>query len=100
MTFDGKSVNSELFQDLFQTMIKMQPTMTERMEINHFHSLLRKGAVQTFRNMNSTNRQTLEDVLVIFGRKYVKTESQATTKHKWHQLTLNPNTMKLMDFLE
>ena len=82
MTFDGKSEKFELFEDLFHTMIKMQPVMTEQMKINHFHSLLRKNALQTFRNINSTNRQTLEDVLVIFRRKYVKPESQATAKHK------------------
>ena len=100
MTFDGKSEKFELFEDLFHTMIKMQPAMTEQMKINHFHSLLRKGALQTFRNINSINRQTLEDVLVIFRRKYVKPESQATAKHKWHRLTFDPNTMKLPDFLE
>ena len=100
MTFDGKSEKFELFEDLFHTMIKMQPTMTEQMKINHFHSLLRKGALQTFRNINSINRQTLEDVLVIFRRKYVKPESQATAKHKWHRLTFEPSTMKLPDFLE
>ena len=100
MTFDGKSEKFELFEDLFHTMIKMQPTMTEQMKINHFHSLLRKGALQTFRNINSITRQTLEDVLVIFRRKYVKPESQATAKHKWHRLTFDPSTMKLPDFLE
>ena len=100
MTFDGKSEKFELFEDLFHTMIKMQPAMTEQMKINHFHSLLRKGALQTFRNINSINRQTLEDVLIIFRRKYVKPESQATAKHKWHRLTFDPNTMKLPDFLE
>ena len=100
MTFDGKSEKFELFEDLFHTMIKMQPEMTEQMKINHFHSLLRKNALQTFRNISSTNRQTLEDVLVIFRRKYVKPESQATAKHKWHRLVFDPNTMKLPDFLE
>ena len=100
MTFDGKSEKFELFEDLFHTMIKMQSAMTEQMKINHFHSLLRKGALQTFRNINSINRQTLEDVLIIFRRKYVKPESQATAKHKWHRLTFDPNTMKLPDFLE
>ena len=100
MTFDGKSEKFELFEDLFHTMIKMQPAMTEQMKINHFHSLLRKGALQTFRNINSINRQALEDVLIIFRRKYVKPESQATAKHKWHRLTFDPNTMKLPDFLE
>ena len=100
MTFDGKSEKFELFEDLFHTMIKMQPEMTEQMKINHFHSLLRKNALQTFRNISSNNRQTLEDVLVIFRRKYVKPESQATAKHKWHRLVFDPNTMKLPDFLE
>ena len=100
MTFDGKSEKFELFEDLFHTMIKMQPAMTEQMKIIHFHSFLRKRALQTFRNINSINRKTLEDVLVIFRRKYVKPESQATAKHKWHRLTFDPNTMKLPDFLE
>ena len=100
MTFDGKSEKVELFEDLFHTMIKMQPEMTEQMKINHFHSLLRKNALQTFRNISSSNRQTLEDVLVIFRRKYVKPESQATAKHKWRRLVFDPNTMKLPDFLE
>ena len=77
-----------------------QPEMTEQMKINHFHSLLRKNALQTFRNISSSNRQTLEDVLVIFRRKYVKPESQATAKHKWHRLVFDPNTMKLPDFLK
>ena len=42
MTFDGKVRSSSCFEDLFHTMIKMQPEMTEQMKINHFHSLLRK----------------------------------------------------------
>ena len=97
---DGKSEKFERFEDLFHTMIKMPLAMTEQMKINHFHSLLRKGSLQTFRNINSINRQTLEDVLVIFRRKYVKPESQARAKHKWHRLNFDPNTMKLPDFLE
>ena len=100
LTFDGKSEKFELFEDLFHTMIKMQPDMTETMKNNHFHSLLRKNALQTFRNINSTNRQTLEDILAVFRRKYVKPESQATAKHKWHKLVFDPNTMILPDFLE
>ena len=100
MTFDGKSEKCELFEDLFHTMIKMQPEMSEQMKINHFHLLLRKNALQTFRNISTANRQTLEDVLVIFRQKYVKPESQATAKHKWHRLVFDPNTTKLPDFLE
>ena len=100
LTFDGESEKFELFEDLFHTMVKMQPEMTETMKINHFHSLLRKNALQTFRNISTANRQTLEDVLAVFRRKYVKPESQATAKHKWHKLVFDPNTMKLPDFLE
>ena len=100
LTIDGKSENFELFEDLFHTMIKLRPEMTETMKINHFHSLLRKNALQTFRNINSANRQTLEDVLAVFRRKYFKPESQATAKHKWHKLVFDHNTMKLPDFLE
>ena len=74
--------------------------MTEQMKLIRFHTLLRKGALQAFRNINSINRQTLEDVLVIFRRKYVKPESEATAKHKWHRLILDPNTMKMPDFSE
>ena len=51
-TFYGKSEKLELFEELFHTMIKMQPEMTEQMKINHFHSHLRKSALQTVRNIN------------------------------------------------
>ena len=100
MSIDGESEKFEFFEDLFHTMTKMQPVLTEQMKINHFHSLLRKGALQTFGNINTINRQTLEDVLVIFRRWYVKPESHATAKHKWHRLIFEPNTMNLPDFLE
>ena len=56
--------------------------------------------MQTFRNISTADRQTLENVLIIFRRKYVKPESQATAKHKWHRLVFDPNTTKLPDFLE
>ena len=61
MTFDSKSEKFELFEDLFHTKIKMQPEMSEQMKIYHFYSLLRKNALQTFRNISTANRQTLED---------------------------------------
>ena len=100
LTFDGKSEKFELFEDLFHTMIKMQPDMTETMKIDRFQSLLRKNALQTFRYINSANRQILEDILAVFRRKYAKHESQAPAKHKWHKMVFDPNTMKLPDFLE
>ena len=82
ITSDNKCEKFQLFEDLFHTMVKMQPAITEQMEINHFHSMLRKGALQIYRKINSINRQTFEAVLVIFRRRYLKPESQATVKHK------------------
>ena len=100
LIFDGKNEKFELFEDLFHTILKMQPEMTEAMKINHFHAPLRKEALQTFRNISAVNRKTLDDVLIVFRRKYVKPKSQATAKHKWHKLTFDPNTKSLPDFLE
>ena len=78
----------------------MQPAMTEAMKINHFNDHLRKEALQTFRNISASNKKTLDDVLIVFWRKHVKPESQATAKHKWHRLTFDPNTKSLSHFLE
>ena len=98
--FDGQNENYELFEDLFHTMLKMQPEMTEAMRINHFYAHLRKEALQTFGNISALNKKNLDDVLIVFRRKYVKPESQATAKHKWHKLTFDPNTKPLPDILE
>ena len=100
LIFDGKNEKIGLFEDLFHTMLKMQPEMTEAMKINHFHAHLRKEALQTFRNITALNKKTLDDVLIVFRRKYVKPESLATVKHKWHKLTFDPNTKSLPDFLK
>ena len=100
LIFDRKNNKFELFEDLFHTMLKVQPEMTEAMKINHFHANLRKEALQTFRNISESNKKTLDDVLIVFRRKYVKPESQATAKHKWHKITYDPNTKSLSDVLE
>ena len=71
--------------------------MTEAMKMNDFHSLLRKDALQTFRKINKANRPTLEDILAVFGRKYVKLESQVTIKHKWHRLAFVPDFLEELD---
>ena len=100
LIFDGTNEKFELFEDLFHSMLKMQPEMTEAMKINHFHAHLRKEALQTFRKISAINKKTLDDVLIVFRRKYVKPEPQAAAKHKWHKLTFDPNTKSLPDFLE
>ena len=40
-TFDGKSEKFELFEDLFQTSLKIPNQLTEEDKINYFHSLMR-----------------------------------------------------------
>ena len=50
----------ELFEDFFQTMLKMQPEMSEAMKINHFYARLENKATQTFRNIKATNKKTLQ----------------------------------------
>ena len=40
LIFDGKNEKFELFEDLFHTMLKMQPEMTEAMKINNFSVFL------------------------------------------------------------
>ena len=100
LIFDGKNEKFDVFEDQFHTRLKRPPEMTEAMKINHFHAHLRKEALQTFRSISATNKKTLDDVLIVFRRKYVNPESQATAKHKWHKLTFDPNTKSLSDFLE
>ena len=92
LVFDGKKEIFELFEHLIHTMLTMQPEMTEAVKINHFHAHLRKDALQKFRNISALNKKTLDDVLIVFRRKYVKSKSQATAKQKWHKLTFDPNT--------
>ena len=57
LIFAGKNKKFELFGDLFHTMLKMQPEMTETKKINCFHAHLRKEALQTFRNISASNKK-------------------------------------------
>ena len=99
-TFDGKSENFELFEDLFQTSLKIHNQLTEEDKINYFHSLMRGDALQTFKNITSPNRENLGEILTVFHRKYVKPQSMATAKHKFQRLVFNPSNQKLIDFLD
>ena len=101
LTFNGKNEKNEkfeYFEDLFHTTLRMQPNLTEDMEINHFHAHLRDLALKTFKNIQRTPNTTLEDILKVFRRKYVKPESSA--KHRFNRLSFDPENQKLPDFLE
>ena len=76
-TFDGKSEKFELFEDLFQTNLKIHNQLTEEDKINYFHSLMRGDALQTFKNIISPNREKLGEILTVFRRKYVKPQPMA-----------------------
>ena len=71
-TFDGKSEKFELFEDLFQTSLRIHNQLTEEDRINYFHSLMRGDALQTFKNINGPTRENLGEILAVFRRKYVK----------------------------
>ena len=99
-TFDGKSEKTELFEDLFQTSLKIHNQLTEDDRINYFHSLMSGDALQTFKNINVPNRANLGEILAVFRRKYVKPQSMAPAKHKFQKLIFNPANQKLLDFLD
>ena len=58
-TFDGRSEIFELFENLFQTSLKIHNQLTEDDRMNYFHSLMRGDALQTFRNINGPTRENL-----------------------------------------
>ena len=89
LTFNGKLEKNEKFEyieDLFRTTLKMQPQLTEEMKINNFHAHLRGLALKTFKFIQRTPTTTLEDILIVFRRKYVKPESSASAKHRFNRL--------------
>ena len=99
-TFDGKTEKFELFEDLFQTNLKIHNQLTEDDRINYFHSLMRGDALQTFENINGPTRENLAEILAVFRRKDVKPQPMATAKHKFQKLVFNPANQKLVDFLD
>ena len=99
-TFDGKSEKFELFKDLFPTSLRIHNQLTEEDRNNYFHSLMRGDALQTFKNIDGPTRENLREILPVFRRKYVKSQSMATAKHKFQNLVFNPANQKFVDFLD
>ena len=98
--FDGKTEKFELFEDLFQTSLKIHIQLTEDDRIIYFYSLMRGDALQTFKNINGPTRGNLDEIVAVFRRKYVKPQSMATAKHKFQKLVFNPANQKLVDFFD
>ena len=99
-TFDGKSEKFELFEDLFQTSLKIHNQLTEDDRISYCHSLMRGDALPTSKNINGPTRENLGEILAVFRRNYVKPQSMATAKHKFQKLDFNPANQKLREFLD
>ena len=62
--------------------------------------LIREYALQTLKNIIGPTRENLAEILAVFQRKCVKTQSMAISKHKFRKLVFNPANQKLVDFLE
>ena len=99
-TFNGKSEKFELFEDFFQTSLKIHNQLTVDDRINYFHSLMRGDALQTFKNINGPTREHLGEFLAVFRRKYIKPQSITTAKHKFQKIVFKPANHKLVDFLD
>ena len=59
-TFDGKSENFELFEDLFLTSLKIHNRLTEEDRIKYFHSFMRGDALQTLETSMAPPKRTWE----------------------------------------
>ena len=80
-TFDVKSEKLEMFEDLFQTSLKIRNQLKEADQINYFHSLMRGDELQTFKNITNPTSENLGEILTVFHKKYLKPQSIATVKH-------------------
>ena len=100
LIFGDKIGQNAIFDNLFHTMLEKLPEMTKTLKINHFYAHLRKEAIKLIPNKSATNKTILEDVLIVFRRKYVKLESWAFAKHKWNKPTFDPNKKITFRFLE
>ena len=79
--YDRESETFELFEDLFQTSLKIHNQQTEDNIINFFHSFIKGGVLQTSENLSRPNWKNPRKILAVFRGKYVKPQSTATAKH-------------------
>ena len=59
LTLNGKSEKFELFEDLFQTSLKVHKQVTGEDKINYLHSLMGGDAPQIIKNITSLNGEKL-----------------------------------------
>ena len=62
---------------------------------------MRGDALQTFKTINGPTQENLGKFLLVFRRKYVKSQSMATAKQKFQNFLFNPANEKfVVDFLD
>ena len=61
---------------------------------------MKRDALQTFKNINRPTQESLGEILAVFLRKYLITDSMAPAKHKFQELVFNLANQKLVDFLD
>ena len=98
-TFNGKCEKFKLFEDLFRNNLIMYPHLSEIQKTNYFHSLLRGEALQAFRKLDDTKKDSLEDIITTFKRRFGDYLSMAKARCEWDTLKLDPSTQKLQEFL-
>ena len=99
-TFDEKSEKFELPEDLVQTSLKIVNQLIEDDRINYFYSLMLGDALETFKNFNAPTPENLGEILAVFRRKYVKSQSMATSKRNFQKPVFSPANQKLVDFCD
>ena len=99
-TFDGKSEKLELFEDFFQMSLKNYNHLADEDRVNNCHSLMKRSALQTFKNIAGPTRENLGWIVAVFRRELIKPQSMATAKHTFQKLLFNPSNQKLLVFLD
>ena len=78
----------------------MYPHLTELQKINYFHSLLQRGALQAFCNIEDAKKDSLEEIMTIFKGRFGDYLSMANARCEWVALRFDPSTQKLHEFLD
>ena len=60
--FCGRTEKSELFEDLFQTSLKVYNQLTEDDRVNYFHSFIKGGALETFKILTAQPKRIWEEL--------------------------------------
>ena len=99
-TFDRNSETFELFEDFFHKNNKMHPNLTETQKMKHFHSLPRGDALQVFCNIEDSKKDSLDEIMTIFERRFGDYLSMAKERCEWEALNFDPSPQKLHEFLD